>query len=275
MKTSEKFAPGAVSTLAGLTMAASMVAVPLAAVADEAPDQGKPAGSGDAATVPAAGEHVQSGIVKTAAVGTFAYDQTTVSPIADIAKMQGASSTLCGAKDVASTMDAASLSWTITVSGDVENEFCATVDELVGEDSVNQLMTCSCGGNPAGGRAIVTAEVTGVSLAEIIYKAQPADDVNTVTLVSDDGYRMSIPLDYVLARRALMVSAVNGADLSDSMGGTNQIWMDATAAKYFSRNVVAVELTCEAQPPAAPGTEDAPDTEYVNRPNAGITAAEQ
>ena len=201
--------------------------------------------------------------------------QSTVTPTDQIAGIfQKAPATLCNASTEMTVT--APDDWTIAVSGDVANPYSATLGEIKADDGEQTtIMGCACAANPAGGRAIVSAEVTGVSLAEIIYKAQPADDVNTVTLVSDDGYRMSIPLDYVLARRALMVSAVNGADLSDSMGGTNQIWMDATAAKYFSRNVVAVELTCEAQPPAAPGTEDAPDTEYVNRPNAGITAAEQ
>lgn len=219
---------------------------------------------------------VQSTVVSVPVVeGQFSYDQTTVTPTDQIAGIfQKAPATLCNASTEMTVT--APDDWTIAVSGDVANPYSATLGEIKADDGAQTtVMGCACAANPAGGRAIVSAEVTGVSLAEIIYKAQPADDVNTVTLVSDDGYRMSIPLDYVLARRALMVSAVNGADLSDSMGGTNQIWMDATAAKYFSRNVVAVELTCEAQPPAAPGTEDAPDTEYVNRPNAGITAAEQ
>lgn len=273
MKTSEKFAPGAVSTLAGLTMAASMVAVPLAAVADEAPDQGTPAGSGDAATVPAAGKNVQSGIVKTAAVGTFAYDQTTVSPIADIAKMQGASSTLCGAKDVASTMDATSLSWTITVSGDVENEFCATVDELVGEDSVNQLMTCSCGGNPAGGRAIVTADVKGIPVEYLLARAGAAADANTVTFVAADGTEVAMPIGYVIGRHGVLSCELNSESIAEALGSGNQLWLAKTPANYFVRDVVEIVVSTEAPEdvPATPGE----GAEHPNSPNAGILAGSQ
>ena len=110
-------------------------------------------------------------------------------------------------------------------------------------------------------------------MATIIERAQPKAGVNTVTLVSEDGYRMSLPLDYVMARRALVVSEINGEGLSSSVGGTNQLWIDAAAAKYFTRNVVAIELTAQEVAPDTPGTEDAPDDQYVNRPNAGITKA--
>ncbi len=205
--------------------------------------------------------------------GTFSFDQTTVTPTDQIAKIfQKAPATFCQASTEMTVT--APEDWTVSVSGDVGNPYTATLGEIVESDGQQtELMGCACAGNPAGGRAVISAEVTGVPLAEIIYRAQPAQDANTVTLVSEDGYRISIPLDYVLARRALMACAVNGEGLASSMGGTTQIWMDAAAAKYFSRNVVAIELTREEQAPAAPGSEKAPDTEYVNRPNVGITAA--
>ena len=71
----------------------------------------------------------------------------------------------------------------------------------------------------------------------------------------------------------ISVSEINGEGLSSSVGGTNQLWIDAAAAKYFTRNVVAIELTAQEVAPDTPGTEDAPDDQYVNRPNAGITKA--
>lgn len=260
------------------TTAAAALLVPGIALATT-PDTGNPEVQWTSVEATAQAESLQAVQSATVCVpvveGQFSFDQTTVTPIDQIAGIfQKAPSTLCGASTEMTV--AAPDDWTITVSGDVANAYSATIGEIKADDGEQTtIMGCACAGNPAGGRAIVSAEVTGIPLAEIIYRAQPSDDVNTVTLVSEDGYRMSIPLDYVLARRALMVSTVNGADLGESMGGTNQVWMDAAAAKYFSRNVVAIELTCEEQPPAAPGTEEAPDTEYANRPNAGIMAAAQ
>ena len=119
---------------------------------------------------------------------------------------------------------------------------------------------------------MVNADVSGVSLAALIERARPAANANTVTLTSADGYTMSLPLDYVMQRRAIIASAINGEDLGASVGGTNQVWLDGTAAKYFTRNVVSIEVTAEAVAPAIPGSEDAPEDQYVNRPNVGILA---
>ena len=81
---------------------------------------------------------------------------------------------------------------------------------------------------------------------------------------------MSLPLDYVLARHSVISYEINGETISSSMGGTNQLWIDSAAAKYFTRNIVEIRVTHEDVVPAAPGSEQAVDGEYVNRPNAGI-----
>ena len=75
-----------------------------------------------------------------------------------------------------------------------------------------------------------------------------------------------------MQRRAIIASAINGEDMGASVGGTNQVWLDGTAAKYFTRNVVSIEVTAEDVAPAVPGSEDAPEDQYVNRPNVGILA---
>ena len=204
--------------------------------------------------------------------GEFSYSQTVITPNSRIAQVfQKATNALCQASREMTV--AAPEDWTISVSGDVDNAYEATLGELAAQDEQTTVMGCACAGNPAGGAAIINAEVTGVPLAYIIEQAQPQEGVNTVTLVSEDGYRMSLPFEYVMARKSLLASAINGEGLASSVGGTNQLWVDAAAAKYFTRNVVAIELTVEPQEPAAPGSEDAPEGQYVNRPNAGITKA--
>ena len=229
-------------------------------------------------TVPASSQAVEgeapaNGVVRVPNVqGEFSFDQTTVTPnnrIADV--FQKASATLCGASTELAVTQADD--WSIAVGGDVANPYNATIGEIAQDDgTLSQIMGCSCAANPAGSRAVVNADVSGVSLAALIERARPAANANTVTLTSADGYTMSLPLDYVMQRRAIIASAINGEDLGASVGGTNQVWLDGTAAKYFTRNVVSIEVTAEAVAPAIPGSEDAPEDQYVNRPNVGILA---
>ena len=256
-----------IGTAAGVTLLAPGIAL---AVPPEAPDAGVP----DVAwtQVEASSQTVESTVSVPRVQGEFSYNQTTLTPNSRIAQVfQKAANALCQASCEMTVT--APEDWAISVSGDVENAYTATLGQLAAEDEQTTIMGCACAGNTAGGAAVINAEVTGVPMATIIERAQPKAGVNTVTLVSEDGYRMSLPLDYVMARRALVVSEINGEGLSSSVGGTNQLWIDAAAAKYFTRNVVAIELTAQEVAPDTPGTEDAPDDQYVNRPNAGITKA--
>ena len=80
----------------------------------------------------------------------------------------------------------------------------------------------------------------------------------------------------MLQRASLIVYEVGGAPLSDSMGGTNQLWLGSTAARYFTRDVVEirVEALDEGSLPPAPGTPEAGDR-YANRPNVGVLSGSQ
>ncbi|MBS5449981.1 MAG: molybdopterin-dependent oxidoreductase [Coriobacteriia bacterium] len=266
MKATNQRTRRTVATLASLGMAASMATSSLA-VASEAPDT-------SSAGIPDAKERVSevqapSKLVEASAEGTFAYDQTTVTPNEDIRKVQGSSAVLCGAREASSYANP--LAWEIAVSGDVENAFSAPVEELVGEESVNQLMTCSCGGNPANGRAIVTAGVKGIPVEYLLARAGAEATANTVTFVGADGTRVAMPIGYVLGRHAVVSCEINGENLEQSVGGANQLWMAKTPGNYFVRDVVEIVVSTEdeANVPAAPGSED----EHPNSPNAGILAA--
>lgn len=247
------------------SLALSVAASSGAALAD-APQTVETANDAVLATV----ENMTSSLLvkANAAEGTFAFDQTTITPNTTIAStFRPATATLCSA-----TTDFAEvnpLEWKLSVTGNVDNEFTATVDELAGEDSVQQTMTCTCGGNPADGRAIVTADVKGIPVTYLIERANPADGANTVTFVCSDGTEQAFPLGYVIGRHAVISYEVNGEDLSASVGGNNQLWMTATPANYFVRDVVEVRITKEDVPPANPGE----NAEHPNSPNVGMTAS--
>ncbi len=142
----------------------------------------------DAAVVsPAVVETVQPGqgvapVRADAAQGTFAFDQATVTPNAQIATtFRGATATLCNATDDFAQVNP--LEWKLAVTGDVADEFVAPVDELANESAVKQTMTCTCGGNPADGRAIITAEVKGIPVTYLLDRAGAQAGVNTVTFL--------------------------------------------------------------------------------------------
>ena len=250
-------------------MAASLalsVAASGAALAD-APQAVETANDAVLATV----ENMTSSLLvkANAAEGMFAFDQTTITPNTTIAStFRPATATLCSA-----TTDFAEvnpLEWKLSVTGNVDNEFTATVDELAGEDSVQQTMTCTCGGNPADGRAIVTADVKGIPVTYLLDRAQAQAGVNTVTFVSSDGTEIAMPLSYVVAHHGVISYEVNGEDLSASVGGNNQLWLAGASANYFVRDIVEVRVAEEAEVPPAPGE----GMEYPNSPNVGITASQ-
>lgn len=202
--------------------------------------------------------------------GRFSFSQEQVTPVGEIAKNLGnASRHLCGANAMEETdIDAAD--WTISVYGEVKNPYEMTVAELQEDPAVQSvLMGCSCAANPVDGRASVNAEVTGVAVKTLVDKASVREGVNTIVFSSSDGYEVALPLQYVIQRYCPIVFDVNGSPIAESVGGTNQLWLGSTSAKYFARNIVSIQLEKRDVPPEIPGSEEA-EKEEANLPNVGI-----
>lgn len=201
--------------------------------------------------------------------GTFTFTQTALTPVGDIARvMNDGAKYLCGST-FTGTEAAAAGEWPITVGGAVENGFSATLQELEENGRFEVVMGCSCAGNPGDGSASVNAEVTGITVNSIMEAAAVERGANTVVFTSRDGYEVALPLTYVAQRPSLIVFAVNGEDIADSIGGSNQLWLGSTSAKYFVRNVSDISFEVRDEAPPIPGTEAAGDT-YANVPNIGI-----
>ena len=239
-------------------------------VAGAVPAFAAPAVDADQAAAVAESGQAAVGVVPAdAAQGTFAWDQATITPNEVIKQVFSTmSQTICGSNF--DFVAANPLDWKIAVSGDVDNAYVATVDQLASEQSTKQTMTCTCGGNPADGKATVTAEVKGIPVKGLLDRAGLAEGVNTVTFVSSDGTEIAMPYAYVIGRHGVISYEVNGEDLSASVGGSNQLWLAGASANYFVRDIVAVYATAEDEVPAAPGE----DMEYPNSPNAGVLGAE-
>lgn len=205
--------------------------------------------------------------------GAFSFNQGSVDPTDAFARMLSrASVNLCGSSFTETSGNAEGSgpagAWVVSVGGEVEHAFSATLDELAEKGVQHAVMGCSCGGNPAGGTASANAEVEGVSLQAMLEMARPNEGANTIVFTSYDGYEVALPLFYMQHHYALIASALNGAPLEDSIGGTNQLWLGSTSAFYFARDIVSIDIETRQTPPPAPGTEEA---ERANLPNVSVT----
>ena len=142
----------------------------------------------------------------------------------------------------------------ITVTGAVQNSFTATLEQLASENATSLVLGCACGGDPADG------------------KAQVDETANTIAFISSDGYEVALPLSYVLQRYSLIVYEVNGESVDDVMGGANQLWLGATSARYFGRDITNIDLRAEADPPAAPGSQDGANTPNISISEGGVSS---
>ena len=208
--------------------------------------------------------------------GVFSFNQTDVSSNEEIARALNRSAKyLCGSafsELAAQNAGEDSACCTVSVRGAVQNEFTASLEALADEGSANIVMGCSCAGNPAGGLATANADTNGIRIAYIAEKAGVSGDANTIVFTSSDGYEVALPLDYVNQRYSMIVYEINGCDLSDTVGGTNQLWLGSTSGQYFVRDVEAITFESRETPPPNPYTE-AGDAYYGNFPGVGVTSA--
>lgn len=202
--------------------------------------------------------------------GTFAFTQAEVSTSDEIARAVDASKYLCGGIG-AETTNVSAEDWTISLGGDVGCPYAMTIAEMQADPEVQQvLMGCSCLANPAGGSASFNAHVTGVAMKTLVDKAVPSANANTIVFTSADGYEVALPLEYVTSRYCPIVFDVNGSPLCETVGGTNQLWLGSTSAKYFARDIVAIDIQTRQTPPPSPASAEA-QSEYSNLPNIGVT----
>lgn len=214
----------------------------------------------------------ETGIVSPDVVeGHFTYTQGLVSSNAYIAKVLGdASKYLCGGQSAVATGDVSAEEWKIFVGGAVKNQEVLSLTEFSESGFAHSLvMGCSCSGNPVDGAASVDAEVTGMPISDLMEMVEPAAEANTVVFTSADGYQIALPLSYVTQHYSAIVFAVNGADLAESVGGVNQLWLGSTPASYFARDIISVNFEVRQTPPPSP-TSDEARAELQNLPNIGV-----
>ncbi|MDO4549501.1 MAG: molybdopterin-dependent oxidoreductase [Clostridia bacterium] len=175
--------------------------------------------------------------------GRFSFDQDELSPSDDAFNLFGTVLTGMCAKP-AFAFEGARSDYYINVGGNIKKSYYVNLKELESREE-SRVMLCSC----ATGPATANVKAVGVPVEDILQLSEDAMECNTVTFVSSDGYEESLPLSYVLEKRAMIVYRVNDSALPS---GT-QLYVPETVAKYFTRDVVDIDLSIRDEVPVIEG----------------------
>lgn len=83
--------------------------------------------------------------------------------------------------------------WTLSVTGEVAEEFSVTYDDIVGMEPEHRFITLRCVSDPVNGDLIGTALWTGIPIERLFDRAEPRG--NFVVLRSQDDYYVEFPIE--------------------------------------------------------------------------------
>ena len=181
------------------------------------------------------------------AQGAFTFNQEGVTPNDELFNVFGTALTSMCSKPATELVDVEGgvANFYVNVGGNIKKNFTIDVRDMAEDASQETMMACSCAtGSPFG-----QAAVMGVPLSAVVEMADLEDGVNTVTAYGADGFGQPLPLRYALEKNALLVYQVNGQELEAATGSSLQLWMPETVARYFTRDIVNIELTQEDEEP--------------------------
>ncbi len=180
--------------------------------------------------------------------GEFSYNQNVLTPADEVFSIFGTAATgLCAAPGFAFDK-VEQEDYYLNIRGTLKKTATVYVKELMEDTKAekSKIMACSCGMSAA----IANTEVKGVLLEDVLPLEDILPGTNTITVKDKSGYGLSLPLNYALEKQAMLVWNVGGEDLTNENGGPVQLWVPDTIAKYFTRQVVDIELSQESEEPA-------------------------
>ena len=106
-------------------------------------------------------------------------------------------------------------SWTLKVTGMVENEIEISFAELLKKPLTEHILTLACVSNEVGGDLIGNARWLGWPIRELLAQAVPAAGADMVLSTSVDGFTAGTPLDVLQDQNtdALLAVGMNGTPL--------------------------------------------------------------
>jgi DMSO/TMAO reductase YedYZ molybdopterin-dependent catalytic subunit len=106
--------------------------------------------------------------------------------------------------------------WTLTVTGEVEEEVTLTYDELISMEADHRFNTLRCVGEGLNGQKMDNALWTGVPIWDLVERAGPQSGCECVMLRAEDGYYEEFPLDAM--RDGFLAYGMNGDALPRKHG---------------------------------------------------------
>lgn len=111
------------------------------------------------------------------------------------------------------------LSWTLDVSGMVDNPFTLTYQELLALPMVERTITIACVSNEVGGDLIGNALWQGVPLKDVLARAGVKPGATQMASRSVDGWTCGFPTEFATdGRDALIAVGMNGEPLTSKHG---------------------------------------------------------
>jgi DMSO/TMAO reductase YedYZ molybdopterin-dependent catalytic subunit len=108
--------------------------------------------------------------------------------------------------------------WRLRVTGQIDNPIELTYEELKSLPSMEEYATLECVSNKVGGDLISTAIWKGVSLKNILERAQVKPEATYVVFRCFDGYDVGIPLEKGLEETTLLAYEMNRVALPAKHG---------------------------------------------------------
>ena len=110
--------------------------------------------------------------------------------------------------------------WTLKITGLVDNELTITYAELLARPLTEHLTTLTCMSNQVGGDLAGNAVWLGVPVRELLAEAKPRSAATMVLSVSQDGWSAATPLSTLIDSdtTALLALGMNGEPLSAEHG---------------------------------------------------------
>ncbi|HBD87223.1 MAG TPA: molybdopterin-binding protein [Clostridiales bacterium] len=133
--------------------------------------------------------------------------------------------------------------WTVNVTGDMDNPFSMTIQELVDTfGTVTQTLKAHCVVNGPGEAMIYQAEVTGIPVSRILEYAQLHDDANMFYPIGEDGYCYNIYTSVALEEECLLVVEMNGEKLYADQGAPISFWGYELSSGNFTKRLTDIQV---------------------------------
>lgn len=136
-------------------------------------------------------------------------------------------------------------SWSLGVSGMVDNPLTLNYAQLTGMNSVEQYNTLECVSNGIGGDLISTAKWTGVKLKDVLQTAGIQSGATYVVFKAADGYDVGIPLERALLDGTILAYRMNDVPLPQEHGYPTRAIVPGYYGMMNCKWVTSIEIVKE------------------------------